>query len=88
MRYAESCNLRLPIGSGSTEAACKTVFIQGLKLSGMGWKFAGAQIVLKLRVILLSGIWDDVYQASAGHSNPVSIRTYAINNSLTQQFAA
>ena len=29
---------RLPIGSGVTEAACKTVFTQRLKQSGMTWK--------------------------------------------------
>ena len=28
----------LPIGSGVTEAACKTVFTQRLKQSGMTWK--------------------------------------------------
>jgi hypothetical protein len=35
MQYAEFRRQGLPIGSGITEAACKTVFTQRLKLSGM-----------------------------------------------------
>jgi hypothetical protein len=61
LRYADYRRLGLPIGSGVTEAACKTVFTQRLKLSGMRWKAAGAQTILKLRVILLSGVWSEVY---------------------------
>lgn len=62
MRYADYRRVGLPIGSGVTEAACKTVFTQRLKLSGMSWKKTGAQTILKLRVILLSGIWSQVYE--------------------------
>ena len=61
LRYAEYRELGLPIGSGVTEAACKTVYTQRLKLSGMRWKKTGAQTILTLRVILLSGIWTEVY---------------------------
>lgn len=35
LRYAEYRRLGLPIGSGVTEAACKTLYTQRLKLSGM-----------------------------------------------------
>ena len=63
MQYAEFKRLRLPIGSGVTEAACKTVFTQRLKLSGMTWGKPGAQTILNLRVILLSGLWEDIYTA-------------------------
>jgi hypothetical protein len=64
MQYAVYRSQGLPIGSGVTEAACKTVFTQRLKLSGMRWTLDGAQTILNLRVILLSGVWDDVYQAA------------------------
>ena len=47
----------LPIGSGVTEAACKTVFTQRLKQSGMAWKVEGGQWIVDLRVIHLSGVW-------------------------------
>ena len=53
----------LPIGSGVTEAACKTVFTQRLKRSGMSWTISGGQVIVDLRVIWLSGIWDQVHQA-------------------------
>jgi hypothetical protein len=53
----------LPIGSGVTEAACKTVFTQRLKQSGMTWKPEGGQWIVDLRVIQLSGLWSRVYQA-------------------------
>jgi hypothetical protein len=53
----------LPIGSGVTEAACKTVFTQRMKQSGMTWNREGGQWVVDLRVIHLSGVWTEVYQS-------------------------
>lgn len=64
MQYAKFLRQGLPIGSGVTEAACKTVFTQRLKLSGMRWSRPGAQTILDLRVILLSSIWHRVYRAA------------------------
>jgi hypothetical protein len=75
LNYAEYRRLGLPIGSGVTEAACKTVFTQRLKLSGMRWKKAGAQTILRLRVILLSGVWSDVYKRTLRGYNGVQVRT-------------
>jgi hypothetical protein len=76
MQYWEHRRRHLPIGSGITEAACKTVFTQRLKLSGMRWKHEGARTVLTLRVILLSGIWEEVYAATLKSSHITPIRTY------------
>src|SRR3954467_15983262 len=53
----------LPIGSGVTEAACKTVFAQRLKRSGMAWSVEGGQRIVDLRVIHLSGVWSEVHQS-------------------------
>jgi hypothetical protein len=64
MDYHGYRQMQLPIGSGVTEAACKIVFTQRLKLSGMRWKHEGGQAVLDLRVLLLSGIWEQVRDAS------------------------
>ena len=61
LRYADYRKLGIPLGSGVTEAGCKTVFSQRLKLSGMRWKKAGAQRILNLRVLRLSGVWDQAY---------------------------
>lgn len=69
MQYAWFRGQGLPIGSGITEAACKTVFTQRLKLSGMRWGKPGAQVILNLRVCLLSRIWDETYQAVVASYN-------------------
>jgi hypothetical protein len=61
LRYADYRRWGVPLGSGVTEAGCKTVYAQRLKLSGMSWGKAGAQAVLDLRVVLLSGVWDAAY---------------------------
>jgi hypothetical protein len=64
MDYPVYQRLRMPIGSGVTEAACKIVFTQRFKQSGMKWTIDGGQPILALRVIALSRIWDRVRQAS------------------------
>lgn len=61
LRHADYQAVGLPLGSGVTEAGCKTVYTQRLKLSGMSWKQPGAQTILNLRVLLLSGVWDAAY---------------------------
>ena len=67
MDYVQLARRHIPIGSGITEAACKIVFTQRLKLSGMRWSRDGAQWILDLRTILLSGIWrqcvDELFKA-------------------------
>ena len=63
MTYADNKRLRLPIGSGVTEAACKTVFAERLKRSGMTWGVPGGQVIVDLRVLVLSGVWDRSYAA-------------------------
>lgn len=76
MQYWEYRRRHLPIGSGVTEAACKTVFTQRLKLSGMRWKHEGARTVLTLRVILLSGVWSDVYATVLASACAAPVQTY------------
>jgi hypothetical protein len=54
-RFRKDC---LPIGSGVTEAACKTMVKQRLCGSGMKWTHSGAATVLRLRsLILTEGRW-------------------------------
>ena len=66
MDYPSRVEANEPIGSGVTEAACKTVFTQRLKQSGMTWKVEGGQWIVDLRVIHLSGVWSEVYQSYLG----------------------
>lgn len=61
MQYSEFHKRHIPLGSGITEAGCKTVFTQRLKLSGMRWTNQGATWILGLRTTLLSRIWPANY---------------------------
>jgi hypothetical protein len=61
MDYAGYRRRGLPIGSGVTEAACKTVFTQRFKRSGMRWGQESGQVILDLRVVYLSGLWEEAF---------------------------
>jgi len=52
MNYAEHVAKNLPIGSGVTEAACKTLIKQRFCRSGMSWKEHGIKVVLSLRALI------------------------------------
>jgi hypothetical protein len=54
MNYSLFEAMHFPIGSGVTEAACKTLVKARLCGSGMQWTRSGAQTVLTLRALLLS----------------------------------
>jgi hypothetical protein len=54
MNYAAALEHHWPIGSGVTEAACKTVVKQRLCRSGMRWEEKGAAVVLSLRALMLT----------------------------------
>jgi len=63
MDYATHLMQKLPIGSGVTEAACKTLVKQRLCGSGMRWKNTGAKVVLSLRALVQSkGRWQQFWQ--------------------------
>ena len=76
MQYAKYKNLHLPLGSGITEAACKTIFTQRLKLSGMRWTNQGAQTILDLRVLLLSGVWDAAHARMLASDQRPTLQVY------------
>ena len=61
MDYQTYRGLGLPIGSGITEAACKTVFTQRFKESGMSWGIEGGGVILTLRLAMMSQVWEIVY---------------------------
>jgi hypothetical protein len=70
MDYPAFVAERLPIGSGVTEAACKTLVKQRLCASGMRWKHKGAGIVLSLRALVhtvgrWAQFWDKIDQFGA-----------------------
>jgi hypothetical protein len=87
MRYAAYKRVGIPCGSGVTEAACKTIYTQRLKLSGMRWKKAGAQTILNLRVLLLSGVWTEAYQGVLNEFENVKVPTYDLPSGETLKMA-
>ena len=63
MDYPTFVAEELPIGSGVTEAACKTLVKQRLCASGMRWKTKGAGIVLSLRALVHTvGRWAQFWE--------------------------
>jgi hypothetical protein len=88
MRYAAYQRVGIPCGSGVTEAACKTIYTQRLKLSGMRWKKAGAQTILNLRVVLLSGVWTEAYQRVLNSFESVKVPTYDLPSRETLKMTA
>ena len=62
MNYYEYTTKNLPIGSGVTEAACKTLIKQRLCHSGMRWKDKGASVVIALRALVkTTNRWDQFW---------------------------
>lgn len=62
MGYAAHTEKNLPIGSGVTEAACKTLVKQRLCGSGMRWKDKGAKVILSLRALVQTkGRWQQFW---------------------------
>ena len=78
MRWLDYVGYRrdhLAIGSGVTEAACKTVFTQRLKQSGMSWKEKGGQSITDLRVIHLRN--EPGISSRFGNLRPAQERLYS-----------
>jgi hypothetical protein len=68
MSYAYHTANNLPIGSGVTEAACKTVVKQRMCISGSRWKDEGASCVLALRAMkLTTGRWQQFWSYVMRH---------------------
>ena len=77
LQYHRYRDQHIPLGSGVTEAACKTIFTQRLKLSGMAWSYDGAKRILTLRTVLFSGTWPSTYAAFLVNDQNPKILAYA-----------
>jgi hypothetical protein len=62
MHYPAYRQQGLQIGSGAFEAAHRTLVQSRLKLSGQRWSRTGAQNVLNLRTLRMSGRWHQLQQ--------------------------
>ena len=91
MKYAQYRRQGMPIGSGVTEAACKTVFTERLKRSGMTWSHEGGQVILDLRVLVLSTVWNvahDAYLRSRPQPTVSKLASKRVNSSQELKTAA
>jgi hypothetical protein len=88
MAYRKYKRAGLPLGSGITEAGCKVVFTQRFKESGMAWSREGGEVILRLRLAVLSGVWEDVYAEFLNHRPLVPLATQLPVLPQTDQNAA
>jgi hypothetical protein len=65
MQYAEFRAQGLFVGSGVIEAGCKTVIATRLKQSGMEWSVRGANAIISLRCLFLSGRFEEYWESRA-----------------------
>jgi hypothetical protein len=62
MRYDEYLKAGYPIASGVIEGACRHLIKDRLERAGMHWTRAGAQAMLDLRSVWISGHWEAFQQ--------------------------
>lgn len=62
MKYPEYRARGIPMGSGVVESACRHVVANRLKGPGMRWDEPGAEAILHLRTLELSGRWDAFWE--------------------------
>jgi hypothetical protein len=72
MKYAERREANLPIGSGVTEAACKTIIKMRMCRGGAKWKEEGAAAVLSLRTLIYTeGRWEQFWAKVDRYGFPI-----------------
>ena len=61
MCYDEYLRQGWPIASGAVEGACKNLVKDRMERSGMRWQVPGAEAILQLRAVKLSGDMDEYW---------------------------
>lgn len=69
MRYDDYLAQGWPIGTGVVEGACGHLVKDRMEQAGMRWTKPGAQAVLDLRAVRLSGQWDAYWQFHRQHQH-------------------
>jgi hypothetical protein len=59
MRYDEYLAAGYPIASGAVEGACRHLVKDRMERAGMHWVVEGAQAMLDVRSVYISGLWDE-----------------------------
>jgi hypothetical protein len=74
MKYAERIQTNLPIGSGVTESACKTIIKMRMCRGGAKWKDEGAKAVLSLRTLIYTeGRWEQFWAKVDRYGFPIAM---------------
>lgn len=74
MKYPQRREAKLPIGSGVTEAACKTILKMRMCRGGAKWKEEGAAGVLSLRTLIYTeGRWEQFWAKVDRYGFPIAI---------------
>jgi hypothetical protein len=81
MHYDEYLRAGYPIASGAVEGACRHLVKDRMERAGMHWTITGAQAMLDVRSIYVSGLWDE-YQA---YRIRVETQTLYPHRSLVEQ---
>jgi hypothetical protein len=66
MRYANFRAKGIFVGSGVVEAGCKTAIGSRCKQSGMEWSVRGANAIISLRCLMLSGRLEEFWESRTG----------------------
>ena len=61
MQYDIYLSLGLPIASGAVEGACRHLVKDRMERAGMRWVIPGAEAMLQMRAIKLSGDFDEYW---------------------------
>ena len=85
MRYDHYLAQGWPIGTGVVEGACRHLVKDRMEQAGMRWTKAGAQAVLDLRAVRLSGDWEAYWQF---HRHKQHERLYGAATPLPDQVEA
>lgn len=59
MRYDEYLRAGYPIASGAVEGACRHLVKDRMERAGMHWTVPGAQAMLDVRSVYVSGLWEE-----------------------------
>jgi hypothetical protein len=73
LNYAQALRRGLPIATGVVEGACRHLVKQRMECSGARWSLKGAEAVLRLRALHMSGDWDTYL---AFHQSQERLRNY------------
>jgi hypothetical protein len=84
LNYAEALKQGWPIATGVVEGACRHLVKHRMECSGARWSLIGAEAVLQLRALRMSGDWDDYV---AFHKRAERLRNYPAPYAELQQAA-